>query len=101
MSYEKTPTTESFPKISEGMTANMLQIQLMPLAYGLLHSTEPANMKDPEVRKVVTAEWVEYFAQPFREYIEDHPRETIDIGNTEAVKEFFAHFLEASGVTIH
>jgi hypothetical protein len=77
----------------------MLQLSLMPLAYKILYPEVEINMADPEMRNQIAETWKTHFAQTFREYIEDHPRETIDLGDKEALLEFLARF--APDATIH
>jgi hypothetical protein len=89
--------SEQLPRLE--VVANMLQISLMPLAYRARHPGAEVNMADRDLRNRVATEWAENYAQSFREYIEDHPRDTIDLGDQEALLEFFTQL--ASGETLH
>ena len=78
---------EQYPQLK--VVANLLQIQLMPLAYKQRHpELEIVDMSDRELRNVVAQEWIEQYAGLFREYIEDHPREAINIHDPETPAEF-------------
>jgi hypothetical protein len=90
---------ELFPKVGEAMIANMLQIRLMPLAYQVDHPGTEVSMADPQKRNEVAAEWATKYAQPFREYIEDNPREPINIHDEAALIEFFMKVKEYT--TVH
>ena len=99
MNFEHdTPLQESFPRISEGMVANMAQLRLMPLGYQLDKGVL-ADMHDKETRNEVAMWWTSTYAQAFREYIEDNPREMIDLGSEEALIEFFMKLKEYA--TVH
>jgi hypothetical protein len=80
---------ELFPKAGEPMMANMLQIRLIPLVYKLDHPNTDLDMADREKRNEAGFEWEKKYAQAFREYIEDNPREPINIHDEAALMEFF------------
>ena len=81
-------SAESLPKISEGMVANMLQLQLMKLSYHANHPDTQMDMSDSQLRNTVAEEWTHQYAQAFREHIEDNPRATIDLGDEAALLKF-------------
>ena len=88
MSFESHESAvDTFPRISEVMIGNMLQIRLMPLAYQARHPEVEMNISDKELRNVMAQEWAESYAQAFRDHIEDNPRDTIDLGNEDALLE--------------
>ncbi len=91
--------SESFPQVGEGMFANLLQIQLIPLAYKLDHPNVKLNMADREKRNEVMSEWSDRYAEAFREYVDDNPKEQIDISNEEALLEFLMKVKEYT--TVH
>lgn len=75
--------TEDFPRVSEGMVANMVQISLMPLAFKARHPEISVDMKDPnfaEKGKVIE-EWMEQDAKLFRAFISANPDRTIDLSS--------------------
>ena len=80
---------DSFPKISEAMISHMLQIRLMPLAYKIDHPETEVHMSDKDSRTEVGMEWASKYANAFREYIEDHPRETVNLHDEDGLIEFF------------
>lgn len=47
-------------------------------------------MADKTLRNQMAAEWAHYYAGSFRDYIEDNPRETIDLSDEEALREFLS-----------
>lgn len=89
---------ESFPKISEPMVAHMIQIRLMPLSFRLDNDGAEINMADKEVRNRVAGEWAERYAEAFREYAEDHPNETLNVHDEEALVEFLTKVKEYAAV---
>ena len=92
--------SDAFPKVGEKMVANMLQIRLMPLAYGVDHGVAvDMHDRDNPARAAAAQEWAEKYAQAFREYIDDNPREQINIHDDEAVIEFFKRMREYA--TVH
>lgn len=90
---------ELYPKVGEAMIANMLQIRLMPLAFKMDHPNTEVSMADRKKRNEVAAEWAEKYAQAFREYVEDNPREPINIHDESALIEFFMKVKEYT--TVH
>lgn len=92
--------SEAFPKVGEAMVANMLQIRLMPLAYGVDHGVT-VDMRDRSnpARQDAAQEWAAKYAQAFREYVEDNPREQINIHDDEALLDFFNRMREYA--TVH
>ena len=91
---------EAYPQLQ--VVANLLQIQLMPLAYKLHHpDVDRVDMSNRELRNAVAQEWATQYAGLFREYIEDHPREAINIHDPEALEEFFVRLREELGETVH
>lgn len=88
---------EQFPRLE--IVANMLQISLMPLAYRAHHPDTEVNMADRDLRNKIAQEWTVNYAQSFREYIEDHPRDTIDLSDEGALREFFTRL--SPGETLH
>lgn len=98
LEQNETPS-ESFPHAGEAMVANMLQIRLMPLAFKLDHPEIDVSMADRERRNEVAAEWALKYANAFREYIEDNPREPVNIHDEEALIEFLMRVKEYA--TVH
>jgi hypothetical protein len=100
MNFERAEQpNEDFPKISEAMVANMVQLRLMTLAFRFDHGGVEVDMSNRETRNQVGAEWTEKYAGAFREYIEDHPRETVNLHDEEALMAFLMKIKEYS--TIH
>ncbi|HEY0964841.1 MAG TPA: hypothetical protein VGE31_03520 [Candidatus Paceibacterota bacterium] len=89
MNFERQESySESLPRLP--IIANMLQISLIPLAYRTNHPEAEINMADKTLRNQMAAEWAHYYAGSFRDYIEDNPRETIDLSDEEALREFLS-----------
>jgi hypothetical protein len=80
--------SESFPKIGEKMFANMIQIRLGQIAYEATYGQKP-DMKNGEVRNTVGIEWARQYAGPFEKYLKNHPLETLDINDEEALFRLF------------
>lgn len=78
----------SFPRIGEKMFANMIQIRLGQIAYEVTHGEVP-DMKNHEVKNAVLMEWADKYAASFREYLNNHPQETLDINDEESLFRLF------------
>jgi hypothetical protein len=90
---------DAFPRIGEDMMANLIQIRLMPIAFRIDHEGVDVNMADRDMRTQVGMEWAEKYAAAFREYIDDYPRETLNIHDDEALIEFLMKIKEYT--TVH
>jgi hypothetical protein len=95
-----------FPKVSEGMVANMLQISLIPLAFKARHPEIEVDMSNPEIRHRAAAEWADkeagiypLDAELFRAYIKKNPNRTIDLSNEEEISGFLQDMWDS--VTMH
>jgi hypothetical protein len=88
-----------YPKIGEAMMANLIQIRLMPLAFRVDHGGVEISMSDRDTRNKVAREWAQRYASAFREYIEDNPRETLNIHDEDALIEFLMKVKEY--MTVH
>jgi hypothetical protein len=86
---------ESFPRIGDMMVGNMLQLSLMPLAYERRHQTELSDMTQAELRKKAVGEWMLADAEIFRAYVEAHADETIDLGDSDALRNFLDRMWES------
>ena len=99
MSFEQRESSiEQYPQIGEAMMANLIQLRLMPLAYRLDHGNVPVQMTDRETRNQVAEAWSAKYGTAFREYIEDNPRETLNIHDEAALIEFLMKIQEYAGL---
>jgi hypothetical protein len=99
-------TSELFPKVSEGMVANMLQISLIPLAFKARHPEIDVDMSNPEIRHRAAAEWADkdtgicpLDSELFREYIKNNPNRTVNLSDEEDLREFLRDMWDS--FTIH
>lgn len=98
MKQEAFKAEEAIPANLEAI-ANELQIALMPIAYGEQHPSETIDMSDGSIRNTVAQEWMQAHAAAFREYIDEHPQEVVDLRNEHSLLEFFAKLKETE--TLH
>lgn len=73
----------------EAISANIVQIALMPLAYEDAHPGEHPDMTNPEEKRQVVAEWLTQNSELYREFADAHTDETIDLDDTEAVHDLW------------
>jgi hypothetical protein len=93
--YQPEASVESLPKIGDGMVGNLLQLSLMPVAYARRHETEHSDLTQAELRRSAANEWILADAAIFRQYVEAHQDETIDLGNPDAIEAFLDRMWES------
>ena len=95
---EVTPPQEALSDLET--VANKLQLLLMPLAYQEHHPGITLDLTNSILRQEMASEWVDHHAEAFRDYIETHPHETIDLGDSEALSAFLEN-LSPDSSTLH
>lgn len=88
MNYERTESSDSLPKMGEKMFSNMIQIRLAQVSYEIRHGEKP-DMSNPVIRNIVGMEWATLYACSFGRYLNNHPQETLDIADEEALFRLF------------
>lgn len=91
---------ESLPKLET--VANQLQILLMPIAYQESHPGLLIDMADAAFKNEMAIEWIQKYAEPFRDYIESpvHQNESIDLNDPESLRDFLLRMKNESE-TLH